>query len=85
MCVLSSMEVMKEDFHPGWRVSSVLLLSLQSVSLCVCLCVCGSDLGRDKEVGGGGAKVDGEKGSSACQSHGVDNLFQFTAQSLPPG
>lgn len=41
-------------------------------------------------MGSGGqrepAEVGGEtgRGSSACQSHGVDNLFQFTAQSLSP-
>lgn len=71
---------MNEDFHPGLKglQCTASVIAVRQLNACV-----GVAWGRDQEVGEGGAKR--KKGSSACQSHGVDDLFQFTAQSLSPG
>lgn len=72
--------MMKEDFHPGLRG---LQCTASDIAVCQLNAYVGVAWGRGKEVGEGVAKR--KKGSSACQSHGVDNLFQFTSQSLSPG
>lgn len=74
---------MKEDFHPGLRglQCTASVIAVRQLNVCV-----GVAWGEARRLERAGPRwVKREKGSSACQSHGVDNLFQFTAQSLSPG